>query len=433
MELILRAIIVGALASGAGWLFEHGLAHLRMGRRYAWTFALLATLVLPLLPRMFEASPTSVVPQLMAPAVVISAGSSFQSQFDVDFARLAWISLSLVVLLFFLISYLRLQRERRAWRAARLADNEVLMSQRFGPAVFGFVAPKIVVPEWVQATSQEEQRLIVLHEREHIRAGDQLQLLLSIAATIAMPWNPFVWLQSRRLRFTIEADCDQRVLAAAPDAARYASLLVDVGSRQTGLLLTPALAEHRNGLERRLVMMATKLIENRWKAAGLMVVGLLVTAVACESRLPNDPQAPTPQGDVTQASFPRMKQEGTTPHRMNIPELVEKYYPPVLKDAGIGGRVGIKMNVRASGAVDGHEIFHSSGHEALDQAALRVMREAEILPARVPAGQQVKDQVVQYVLEFDTKGATVQTRTRALLGDPSSRKAPDTTRSTRRR
>ena len=78
-----------------------------------------------------------------------------------------------------------------------------------------------------------DQQIILAHEGEHIRAHDQWLVLLSLLITALIPWNPFVWIQMRRLRFALETDCDQRVLQIIPDRERYASLLVDVGSRVT--------------------------------------------------------------------------------------------------------------------------------------------------------------------------------------------------------
>ena len=61
-EFMLRSIVIGSIATVAALLFERGFAHLRIGTRFAWTFALLATLLLPWVPR-FDNSPVSdVVP-----------------------------------------------------------------------------------------------------------------------------------------------------------------------------------------------------------------------------------------------------------------------------------------------------------------------------------------------------------------------------------
>ena len=399
LELMLRTLIVGALATVAALLFERSFAHLRVGTRFAWTFALLATLVLPFLPRLFPASPVpAVMPVFAAPEIVVSATSSMESRFSINPFVALWLLLSATVMAAYLVSYVRLRRARRDWHPTQVARHDVYLSDRFGPAVFGFVAPKIVLPRWVRDAAHEEQELIVLHESEHIRARDQLQLLLAIIATMAMPWNPLIWIHSRRLRFAIEADCDQRVLAALPDRERYASLLVNVGAKQMGLLLTPALAEHRNGLERRLHMLATKLIQNRWKAAGMMATGVVLTMVACESRLPQEATheqqtmlderpipdqqpdkeervlVPTQRDGQRLREVPRVVFDRLQPTQRNAMTILDQEYPPLLRQAGIEGTIGLRLHVTNGGEADQVEVVRSSGHDALDQAAVRVAK-----------------------------------------------------------
>jgi TonB family protein len=372
----------------------------------------------------------------------VNATSDAGSRVPINLLVVLWLVFSAAALAAYAMAYVKLARSKRTWQRARIAQADVFMSDGFGPAVFGFLAPRIVVPCWIRDTPAEEQELIVLHEREHIRAGDQLQLLLAIVSTVLMPWNPFTWLQSRRLRFTIEADCDQRVLAAAPDRVRYATLLVHVGSRQSGLLLTPALAEHRNGLEARVSMLTQKLVRNGWKAAGLIVVGLVVVFVACESRLPQDPATtqavvqnaqaikdsaagylrtpgaqdyigttrekvpePLPAGTKLRSrtgipeappanlqSLPRKIPDGQ-PHftpftkqpelnnREAVVSLMATYYPPLLRDAGIGGQTIAWALVDERGRVLSTRVKESAGHAALDSAALRVLRRMEFIPA----------------------------------------------------
>ncbi|MGQ0560368.1 MAG: M56 family metallopeptidase [Gemmatimonadota bacterium] len=396
IDFMLRAVIVGSLATAAAWLFERALRNAGAGTRHAWTFALLATTTLPFLPRLFHTTSTLPVPVITVPGIVI-AGAASESR-TIDYALVAWITLALCVACFYLVAYARLLRARRQWMRAVVADHDVDISDRFGPAIFGFIAPRIVVPHWVRTVAPEEQRLIVRHEREHIAARDHLQLLLTIIATIAMPWNPFVWLQTRRLRFALEADCDQRVLASLPDRGRYATLLVDVGSRRSGLLLTPALAEHGNGLERRIRMIASSVIRNPWKAAALAVIGAAVTIVACESRLPQETPAPAEAG-VAREMKRNPSDAGEPKQNRNVAYLIDRFYPPLLRDAGIGGVARVRVRVHASGQVDGHELVESSGHPALDQAAMRVLREMEHVPARSATGEAMNT-VTEYRLVF---------------------------------
>lgn len=365
LDLMLRMIIVGGLTSAAAALFERALPHLSLGRRWAWTFALVTTALLPWLPELRPAVIPDIVPQISGPSLVVIGTEVASSNILAGLTPL-WIVMMVAVAGVYGIAFVRLMRDRKTWSSTRLVDHEVLLSVNFGPAVFGLTRPVIVVPSWAQKTSLREQELIVLHEREHIRAGDHLQLLLIVLATVATPWNPFTWLQARRLRFTIEADCDQRVLARAPDAGAYARLLLDVGSQQNGLLLTPALAENRNGLERRLTMLAQRLIRNRWKAAGLVLTGVVLTFVACETRLPSEPQS----GEVPELSssvgFERM--------RSGSLRIIEEEYPPLLRRAGVGGMTVLQLHVTDGGRADQVMVRKSSGHAALDEAAVRVVK-----------------------------------------------------------
>ena len=121
------------------------------------------------------------------------------------------------------------------WRAAELgrvvrgdgARSPGAGRRGDGPAVVGAIHPVIVVPEWVLGLPRSQRALVVLHEVEHRRAGDQwLELAASVIQAI-LPWNVALWYQVERLRLAVELDCDARVLRQRPDVGRYGRLLVD--------------------------------------------------------------------------------------------------------------------------------------------------------------------------------------------------------------
>ena len=85
-------------------------------------------------------------------------------------------ALSAAVLALAAVTVLRARRARRGWPLADVAGAHVRVSPRVGPAVLGIVRPEVVVPEWLLEAPAEEQRLVVLHEREHVRARDPLVL-----------------------------------------------------------------------------------------------------------------------------------------------------------------------------------------------------------------------------------------------------------------
>jgi protein TonB len=68
-------------------------------------------------------------------------------------------------------------------------------------------------------------------------------------------------------------------------------------------------------------------------------------------------------------------------NRNEVVRALEREYPPLLRDAGIGGTANIWFFIDENGRVQDTRIQQSSGHEQLDQAALRVADIMEFTPA----------------------------------------------------
>ncbi len=65
----------------------------------------------------------------------------------------------------------------------------------------------------------------------------------------------------------------------------------------------------------------------------------------------------------------------------DIAKALERYYPPLLRDAGIGGTVNVWFFIDEDGKVVNTRINESSGYDAFDQAALKVADLMEFSPA----------------------------------------------------
>lgn len=59
-------------------------------------------------------------------------------------------------------------------------------------------------------------------------------------------------------------------------------------------------------------------------------------------------------------------------NRQEVVRAMEREYPPLLRDAGIGGTVNVYFFIDEDGRVQDFRIDESSGHQALDEAALAV-------------------------------------------------------------
>jgi len=97
-----------------------------------------------------------------------------------------------------------------------------------GPAAIGFMKTRIVVPsDFSERYNPMERKLIIDHEREHIRVGD-VRINGLVAVLQCLNWfNPLVYMAQRRLREDQELACDARVMRKHAGAKRtYAEALL---------------------------------------------------------------------------------------------------------------------------------------------------------------------------------------------------------------
>jgi protein TonB len=96
---------------------------------------------------------------------------------------------------------------------------------------------------------------------------------------------------------------------------------------------------------------------------------------------------PPPPEDVTETDIsaaPTFTPYTVRPdikNRAEVARALEREYPPLLRDAGIGGTVQVWFFIDETGRVQNTEVNESSGHKALDEAAMKVADVIEFTPA----------------------------------------------------
>ncbi|MDX1579669.1 MAG: energy transducer TonB, partial [Gemmatimonadota bacterium] len=93
---------------------------------------------------------------------------------------------------------------------------------------------------------------------------------------------------------------------------------------------------------------------------------------------------PPGEGDEDLSSAPTFTPMTVRPQLKNnreIAQALQKYYPPLLRDAGIGGTVNVWFFIDEDGRVQNTLINETSGYDAFDQAALKVADLMEFTPA----------------------------------------------------
>ena len=79
------------------------------------------------------------------------------------------------------------------------------------------------------------------------------------------------------------------------------------------------------------------------------------------------------------------------------------YYPPALRDAGVGGRVVVRGVIGIDGRVESAVVVRSSGNSTLDNNALNAFYKWRFRAAKNDAGQKVRCYFVQgfpFVIEY---------------------------------
>jgi beta-lactamase regulating signal transducer with metallopeptidase domain len=173
------------------------------------------------------------------------------------------------------------------------AASSAMMLLIYGLALFGFVKPHVVIPQWLLDAPAEVRGLALHHEREHVDAKDNRILALARALCALAPWNLVLWWQLRRLRAAIEIDCDARVLRGGVDAKAYSSALLAVRQRHAATpLAAVALLDPVSELERRirLMLQAPKRASRTISTVGTAIT---TTLAVCPAPVPCPPMPRT--------------------------------------------------------------------------------------------------------------------------------------------
>jgi len=173
-------------------------------------------------PGDFSVLPTSEAPAPSAPA--------FHALSVLELAALLYVAVSgllLVRLLYGLIAAFLL------WRSARPVSAELSaahgLRMRSSAAIFSpvTIGSFVILPADYRTWDSEKLRIVLAHERSHIRHGDfYLQALAGLYAAIVW-FSPLGWWLKRQLSDLAEAISDRSGLEQAASRASYAQILLE--------------------------------------------------------------------------------------------------------------------------------------------------------------------------------------------------------------
>ena len=410
------AVALGALLTIAALAIDHIFANLRRARRVAWVIALCTSIAWPaalfVLARGSQpASGSGAVASTRVQAVTDAVARVVPNALPIETMLIfAWIALTLICAGRLAWGAGALTARRRRWEPREIDGTRVWASNSLGPAVVGVRRMAIVLPKWAFELDAPMRALIVRHEVEHVRARDPYLLWLAALAVTAMPWNPALWLQARRLRLAIELDCDSRVLRAEDEPTRYSELLLTIAQRSItrAPALAPGLWESQTNLERRITAMMTPIRSSKRRLAALAMIGTAAIGIACAVDPPVQPTGPRfiEAGGNAQrsvASGEAFYEFQVAAPVKQLPGVGVPVYPASLKAAGVSGKVLAAFVVDTTGLADVTTFKVMSSTDAAFTAAVRdALPSMRFEPARLSTGRAVK-QLLQLPFEFSVR------------------------------
>lgn len=153
--------------------------------------------------------------EVMAPAVIANEESVAKSPAIEESSSISvgtilgivWATGALAFLAYVVFSYASLSK--RLKDATEIEDNVYESDKIPSPFVFGLIKPRIYVPIGLGET---EKRLILTHEKIHIKKGDYLSKIVGMVCVCIHWFNPVVWLAFMLFEQDTEMRCDETVL-----------------------------------------------------------------------------------------------------------------------------------------------------------------------------------------------------------------------------
>ena len=147
-----------------------------------------------------------------------------------------WIAGAAAMASYSVVSFIKLKKKLS--EAVLLKENIYISDKITTPFVTGIFSPKIYLPVSVK---KDELEYIILHERCHIKRGDNIVKMIAFAVLCFHWFNPFIWLAFCLSNRDMEMSCDEAVMKKTKGDVRasYSSSLLNLSSGRQVISGTP--------------------------------------------------------------------------------------------------------------------------------------------------------------------------------------------------
>ncbi|MDQ9092220.1 M56 family metallopeptidase [Pseudoalteromonas haloplanktis] len=247
------------------------------------------------------------------------------------------------------------------------------------PMVIGLLRTQLVLPTgYLQKTDSASLKLIIEHEKVHIKRADNLLNMLLLITTLVFWFNPLAWLGYLSFRRLQELSCDEKVLANKNTQQRilYSKALINcAASSRAGLMAYSHYGDKNTMLQR------LNQIKNNGNSSLVAKAALLIFAAGMLS------------------SFAIAKQPEAKAQKQSISPImrIEPVYPKQAAEQGISGSVVLKYDIDPAGNTANISVVNAKPEGVFNREAKRALKQWQYKPSNFG----FKDVLVQLDFAID--------------------------------
>lgn len=169
---------------------------------------------------------------------------------------------------------------RRRVRFAIHVEGNIWETDNINTAfVIGIFRPRIYIPA---SLNKKERDHILMHERMHIRHGDNIVRVVMLLVNVFYWWNPLVWVAVHLMKKDMEMFCDESVIKKMDGATQgaYLRTLLNCSAKNSGIIPVMSFGETNTEVRIRHIM---NLKRPKFYIFMTLIVFVLIGAVGCVS------------------------------------------------------------------------------------------------------------------------------------------------------
>lgn len=143
---------------------------------------------------------------------------------------------------------------RRRVRFAIHVEDNIWETDNISTAfVIGVFRPRIYIPA---SLNKKERDHILMHEKMHIRHGDNIVRVAMLLVNVFYWWNPLVWVATHLMKKDMEMFCDESVIKKMDNATQgaYLKTLLNCSAKNSGIIPVMSFGETNTEVRIRHIM-----------------------------------------------------------------------------------------------------------------------------------------------------------------------------------